>query len=211
MNRRRFHKLWARCCRAETDGEASGVFNGLSDLYSQPDRHYHTPGHIEHCLRQFDLIAGLLDDPDAVEMALWFHDAIYDAAAYDNEQRSAQLFVDLVGAAVAEPFERKVWDLIMVTKHPSSPRTSDEAYMVDIDLSSFGLPWAKFTRDSHAVRKEFAHLSEESFATKQRSFLEALLDREHFCFTEFFRTRHEASARRNISQYLKKLGRARRS
>lgn len=205
VDRRRFQALWERCCRADTDGDPNRVFDGLSGLYSQAGRHYHTPEHIDHCLRQFDLAAGLMDDPDAVEMALWFHDAIYDAAARDNERRSAQLFVDLMGGAVAKPFERRVWDLIMVTKHPSSPRTSDEAFMVDIDLSSFGLPWRAFARDSQAVRQEFAHLSEKTFAAKQRSFLEALLNRKHFCFTEFFRQRHEASARRNISRYLTNL------
>ena len=81
----------------------------------------------------------------------------------------------------------------------------DQGFMVDIDLSSFGLPWELFLRDSVAVREEFSHLSDEEFYPKQKGFLESLLHREHFCYTEFFRRRHEDRARTNIQRYLDEL------
>ena len=73
---------------------------------------------------------------------------------------------------------------------------------MDIDLSSFGLPWKRFWRDSQAVRREFDHLSDLEFMRAQRVFLNALLDREYFFGTTFFRARYEARARANIYRVL---------
>ncbi|TIU73585.1 MAG: hypothetical protein E5W15_07330, partial [Mesorhizobium sp.] len=63
----------------------------LAALYSAEDRHYHGLPHIEAMLALADEYRGLLDDPQAVEAAIWFHDAIYDSRAKDNEAKSAQL------------------------------------------------------------------------------------------------------------------------
>ena len=57
---------------APDPGRAEAAYAGLVELYGEPHRHYHTLAHIRHCLRQFDLAAGLMDQPDAVELALWF-------------------------------------------------------------------------------------------------------------------------------------------
>ena len=89
----------------------------------------------------------------------------------------------------------------MATTHlDPPPRTLDESFMVDIDLSSFGRPWEEFLSDSRAVRAELAHLSDAEFHPRQRRFLESLLARSRFCFTEFFRERHEHRARGNIAK-----------
>ena len=77
--------------------------------------------------------------------------------------------------------------------------------MLDIDLSSFGLPWDDFVRDSSAVRQESPQLSDAEFFPGQRAFLESLVGREHFYFTEFFRSRIEETARSNIQRHLENL------
>jgi predicted metal-dependent HD superfamily phosphohydrolase len=205
LDRQRFRSLWARC---RSDGSADGadrVFATLYRYYSQRSRHYHTPEHIQHCLQQFDLAADQMDDPEAVEMALWFHDAVYDVEAKDNEARSADLFADLVRDAVSEAFRRKVRDLIMITTHRQLPKTRDERFIVDVDLSSFGLPWADFVRDSSAVRAEFGDIADEEFYARQREFMQRLLARDTFCFTDFFRARHEATARDNIRRTIEAI------
>jgi predicted metal-dependent HD superfamily phosphohydrolase len=93
----------------------------------------------------------------------------------------------------------------MSTAPPRMPKTTDQEFMLDIDLSSFGLPWADMLRDSIAVRKESANLSDAEFFPGQRAFLESLVNREHFYFTEYFRSRIEESARDNINRYLDNL------
>ena len=197
----RFERLWSRHIGAG----AGAVFDELDALYREPHRRYHTPAHIEHCLRFFDLAADRMDEPDAVEMALWFHDAIYDIPCRENELRSAELFTARAGGRGSEPYRSKVYQLIMVTTHSEPPVTLDESFIVDIDLSSFGLPWEEFLRDSLAVREEFPLTPDAEFYPRQKMFLGSLIARPTFCFTDFFRDRHEARARHNIERLFSEL------
>ena len=193
----RFESLWSRCIGAG----AGEVFDELVARYGEPHRRYHTGAHIEHCLCQLDVAADWMDEPDAVEMALWFHDVVYEISAKDNELRSAELFAARAGERGSETFRSGVHRLIMATTHlDPPPRTLDESFMVDIDLSSFGRPWEEFLSDSRAVRAEMAHRSDAEFYPGQRRFLESLAARPRFCFTDFFRERHEDRARRNIAK-----------
>ena len=202
LDRRRFESLWCRCI-----GEGSGaVFDEIEALYGEPHRHYHAAGHIEHCLRQFDLAADRMDEPDTVEMALWFHDAIYDVPGTENELRSAELFLELAAGRGSERFRRDVHRSIMATTHVDPPPAMlDESYVVDIDLSGFGLPWEEFLRDSRAVRAERAFLSDAEFYPRQKKFLESLAARPVFYYTVFFRERLEVRARRNIERLCARL------
>ena len=209
MDRDRFESLLNRCCRNGGGSADPGrLFDEVSRRYREPHRRYHTPQHIRHCLEQFDLAADLLDDRDAVEMALWFHDVVWEAQAApaSNERRSADLFVERLGGALHERFRDTVYRLVMVTVYPSEPATPDEGYMVDIDLSSFGLPWEEFRRDSQAVRDELPHLTDEEFFPKQHRFLRMLLGRERFFVTDFFAERYERTARDNIERLLRETG-----
>ena len=201
MDQQRFEALWKRRIGAG----AGAVFDELDTLYREPHRRYHTGAHIEHCLSQFDLASGGMHEPDAVEMALWFHDAIYDIPTQDNERRSAELFAARAGGRGSEQFRSTVHRLIMATAHCEPPGTLDEAFIVDIDLSSFGLPWEAFLRDSRAVREEFSRVTDAEFYPRQKKFLESLAARPAFCFTEFFRDLHETRARRNIERLCAKL------
>ena len=201
LDRIRFERLWERRI-----GEGAGaVFDELDALYREPHRRYHTAAHIVHCLRLFDLAADRMDGPEAVEMALWFHDAIYDVPTEKNELRSAELFAARAGGRGSERFRSKVHRLIMATTHREPPATLDESFMVDIDLSSFGLPWEEFLRDSVAVREEFPHVPDAEFYPRQRKFVESLAARPAFYFTEFFRDRYEARARENVERIFSRI------
>ena len=202
MDRQRFEAFWSRSIGAG----AATVFDELDTLYREAHRRYHSVEHIGYCLRQFDLAADRMEDPDAVEMAVWFHDAIYEIPGKENELRSAELFAARADGRGSAQFRSKVHRLIMATIHVDPPRTLDESFMVDIDLSSFGRPWDEFLLDSHAVRAEFPHLSDAEFRPRQKKFLESLAARPRFCFTEFFRERHEDRARRNIERLIAMLG-----
>ena len=201
LDRGRFEALWERRIGAG----AGAVFAELEARYREAHRRYHTPAHVVHCLGCFDLAADRMEDPDAVEMALWFHDAIYDVPARDNESRSAELFAARAGGRGEERFRSKVHRLIMATTHREPPVTIDESFIVDIDLSSFGLPWEEFLRDSRAVREEFAMVPDARFYPGQKKFVESLLARPAFCFTEFFRNRHEARVRKNVERLFAEL------
>jgi predicted metal-dependent HD superfamily phosphohydrolase len=206
VDKQRFTSLWNRCQAGNNAGvSADDVYKEVHGYYSEAGRHYHTPEHIDHCLIQFDLASAEMEDADAVEIAIWFHDLIFDVRASDNELQSARRFAELANDSMDTDFKARIRDLIMTTAPPRLPKTTDQKFMLDIDLSSFGLPWEDMLRDSIAVRQESPQQSDAEFFSGQRAFLESLVSREHFYFTAFFRSRIENSARRNIQRYLQNL------
>lgn len=141
-------------------------------------------------------------DPDAVELAIWFHDLIHIPGNADNEVRSAGLFRQLAGEVAAERVDR-VAAMILDTTHRGLPSDGDAGFMVDIDLASLGQPWSRFFEDSKAIRREQPDLPDPSYRHAQRAFLQHLLARPTIYATGFFRDRYEAVARANVTRLLR--------
>jgi len=199
----RFRALWRRCLLDGASDDSAAIHQRLLDGYREPQRYYHTPQHIEHCLGWFDQCRSLVASPDALELAIWFHDVIYEPGNPDNEIRSAALYLQLSDSVHAQDTRGLVDLMIMATLHLGSELDDGDAdYMVDIDLSSFGLPWKEFLRDSENLRREAAHLSDAEYQQKARAFHQSLRARDRFFYTDFFAERLEARAHENIERYL---------
>lgn len=199
MNRQRLVELWQSLGAAPDDAHA--LFDELYALYAEPGRHYHTPQHIEHCLRHMDRVRDLLHDPVSVELAVWFHDAIYELGGSDNERRSARWFLQRSRGVVDDRRRRRVARLILATIHPSAPADPDARFLVDIDLSSFGLPWPEFLRDSVNVRRESTACSDREWSERQTRFLDCLVRNPPFFLTDYYRAHHEQQAQDNIRRF----------
>jgi predicted metal-dependent HD superfamily phosphohydrolase len=197
---RRFIALW-RSCSTDDDASAAAVWRQLSRRYAEPHRHYHCLTHIAFCLEQLDLAATLMDSVQAVELAVWFHDAVYRPGDPDNEAASAALFCEHA-SSVDPVLVESVATLILDTTHLAAPKTADGRYIVDIDLASLGLPWPRFLRDSEAIREEQPDIADAAYTSAQRSFLKGLLARPALYRTRFFQDRCEARARSNIERTL---------
>ena len=76
------------------------VFEALAERYAEAHRHYPTAQHIAECLAHFDGARALCEQVPEVEIALWFHDAVYDPRRNDNEDRSGDLAVAVLSAAM---------------------------------------------------------------------------------------------------------------
>ena len=193
------------CRRLGAREELHALFALLVGHYSERNRFYHSRSHLEHCLAQFDRARSATPDPDAVEIALWFHDVIYDPFACDNELKSAELFMRKLGRQIDPDRAEHIHRLIMATVHDRPPGCTDASFVVDVDLSSFALPWDEFEADSDAIRQEYAHLSDDEFYGNQFRFLSALASRETLYSTAFFRERSERIARENLNRRLESL------
>lgn len=194
----RFQALWRRC--SEQPRREESAWAQLETLYGEPHRHYHTLAHIAVCLSHLDAVAPLLgDDADTVELALWFHDAIYSIAQHEypyNEARSAAFFATLARGELADPQVAKVEELILATTHKALHEDRSSRYVVDIDLAGIGAPWPEFLENSAAIQREQDSTPEEELA-----FLEILDARPHIYQTSYFATRLEMSARDNIRRF----------
>ena len=203
MTEDRFTALWNRCLLDGVSSNPKLIFEDLKRRYAEPHRHYHTEDHVRHCLQELDRVAHLAGDRDALEMAIWFHDAIYDPVADDNELQSAELFVSVADKRIRPALISKVYELILVTTHDSIPVSPDERVVVDIDLSSFGLDWSEFHADSLALREESCRRTDKEFYTAQLRFDRDLLARPTLFSTGFFRDRYEQKARSNVERRIR--------
>ena len=202
----RFRALWMRSLPPEVNMNVNSVYDDLVRDYTEPVRHYHNWTHLIHCLREFDRTSFRMEIPDAVELAIWFHDAVYVPGARDNELLSADLFCQWGKTWFSPTLVDKVCDLILITMHRQPPDKSDESYMVDIDLSSFGQQWSDFIRDTHNVRKEQTHVPDAIYYAAHAKFLRMLLDRPRIFYTDFFFDCYEETARCNIERLLASAG-----
>jgi predicted metal-dependent HD superfamily phosphohydrolase len=81
---------WERCWSAlGASSNGTALMQRLVSAYEEPHRKYHTVQHLSECLSLCEQHLDLAVEPSEVEIALWFHDAIYDIKASDNEARSA--------------------------------------------------------------------------------------------------------------------------
>jgi predicted metal-dependent HD superfamily phosphohydrolase len=201
----RFGALWNRCAVPGVASSHTLAYEQLCEAYSEPHRHYHGWRHVTHCLEQFDLAASLMQDPNAVEMALWFHDAVFQPGARENERQSADLFVLRASGQFSDVLVGKVRDFILWTTHVEPPRNRDGCFVVDIDLSGLGSSWEKFLRDSKRIRKESKDVPDQIFCSAQVRFLQSLLERQRIFYSDVFHRGCEQRARRNIARLIARL------
>jgi predicted metal-dependent HD superfamily phosphohydrolase len=178
----------------------AGLCEQLLRAWNEPQRHYHTLQHLNECLALFDTLRAHAEQPADIELALWFHDAIYDVQGHDNEARSA-LKVGGVDAARCQ----RVRDLIMATCHTALPASPDQALLVDIDLAILGAPAARFSEYTRQISAEYAWVPREVYAVKRRAVLEGFLDREQIYTTPAVAQRLEPRARDNLAKAISSL------
>jgi len=201
--RTRWATLWTRLGSTR---DHSADFDDLVRRYAEPQRAYHTLDHILDCLSQFDRARTLAARPDEVEMAIWFHDAVYDPHASDNEQRSADLAADVLrGAGVAHDAIDRIRTLILDTRHIEPPGSPDGALLVDIDLSILGRDRGEFDRYERNIRREYCWVEMETYRTARTAILRSFLNASTLYRTPLFRDLYERRARENLEESLRRL------
>ena len=183
----------------------------LSARYRAEGRHYHGLSHIGALLALARDYRNGLSDPEAVDAAIWFHDAIYDSRKSDNETRSAALaYEQLSGRAEPERLARITAMIEATATHeipdlfdPAARR--DAAVFLDMDLSILGAEPEQFDAYERAVRLEYGWVQEPAWRAGRAAVLRKLLSRAHIFHTEEFRSRLEEKARANIARSLAAL------
>ena len=172
--------------------------------WSETHRKHHTVTHLHEMLDAIGLLAdaGVEFDREAVELAAWFHDAIYEIGRDDNEDRSADLARELLASS---PVRDEVARLVLVTKtHKVADDDINGAVLSDADLSVLGSDAFRYRAYAKAVREEYAEVPDEVFKPARAQVLRALLAGPLF-HTATARERWEELARRNITDEIAAL------
>lgn len=184
---------------------AEAAHAALREAWAEPHRAYHTTAHLAACLSGLAEVEAGLDEPHAVAIALWYHDAVYDPTRSDNEAASAALAHAHLSAAGA-PAEAKarVVALIDATRHDAVPADGDARALVDVDLGILGASAERYSRYEDEVRREYSWVPEAAFRAGRASILRGFLARPRIYATEAF-ARLEAPARANLAWAIARL------
>jgi predicted metal-dependent HD superfamily phosphohydrolase len=188
-----------------------GVYEELMARYAEPRRRYHTARHLDECFATLASIRARVSRPAEVELALWFHDAIYDPKRGDNEARSAEWArAVLASAGTGADVGERVAALILATRHDATPSGADAEVLVDVDLAILGAAPARFDEYERQVREEYDWMPPPIFARKRRAILERLLARPRLYATAQMQEAYEHRARSNLARSLERLEHASR-
>jgi len=194
---------------------ALNIFGILDVLYGGPDRHYHNWAHIGWCLDILNM-EFLEAEPypewfTRVELALWFHDAIYDPKRKDNEKRSANVLIGAAALLGVDPklaseaaFDVEATTHTITWTHPPCPVPTQ--WVLDIDLASLGFSAERFDENSAQIRQEYAFVPEDAFMAGRKAMLQGFLDRPRIYLTDECHKRFEGQARDNLQRAITALG-----
>lgn len=197
---------WKRMWAAFGVPADAALLRDLVARYSEPHRKYHTMQHLEECFGKLEELRALARKPEEIELALWFHDAVYDTKRRDNEEKSAEWARSAVlEKGVAAPAGDRVYGLVMATRHNAVPAGTDAQILVDVDLSILGATPDRFDEYEAQVRQEYSWVPGPLFRRERRKILEDFLKRPSLFQTAQFVAAYEARARGNLERSLEKL------
>jgi dimethylargininase len=191
---------------AETRRLASH-FEELLARHAEPQRHYHTGQHLAEVFAQWDRVKGHASRPAEAELALWYHDVVYDPQRSDNEALSAALARDaIIAAGLGLEVAARVETLILATRHESAPGPGDAALVVDVDLAILGERESRFEEYERQVREEYAWVPGFIYRRKRAEVLRRFLARPVIYSSAEMRAWGETRARANLGRSLARLG-----
>lgn len=201
--------MWDRVAAWNATWQALGacpnqrLHDAVIDAYCASHRSYHTLQHLAEYFARFDELRMQARYPAEIELAIWFHDAIYDVQRQDNEERSAAWANQAIMAAgLSESTRLLVSELILATRHLAPCDSIDAAILVDADVAILGASPERFDQYEQQIRVEYQQIPAAAFACKRRKILQDFLQRPSIFSTALFQSRYESRARANLVRAL---------
>ncbi len=175
----------------------------LLTAYGDERRGYHDLTHLAEVLDHVATLAAEAEDVEAVLLAAWFHDAVYDGAG-DDEQRSAALAeAELAAAGVHPDRVREVARLVRLTAtHRPDPDDRNGQVLSDADLAVLAADDQRYAGYVAGVRAEYAHVPDDDFRRGRAVVLRDLLAKPTLFHTAAARDLWEDRARANVTREL---------
>ncbi|MBK7872161.1 MAG: hypothetical protein IPJ74_16580 [Saprospiraceae bacterium] len=182
------------------------LFDGIIKNYNSRRRHYHNLHHITSMLELSNVNTPHLQQKDVVDIAIFYHDIIYNPLRKDNEERSARRASEEL-KELNLPKEKidLVYNFILATKShdlQGFDETSDLAYFLDFDLAILGATWKDYWNYAQQIRKEYEAYPDFLYNPGRVKVLQTFLSKPFIFYTATFRRMLEIQARKNIEQEL---------
>jgi predicted metal-dependent HD superfamily phosphohydrolase len=204
-----FVRRWRELCAAlGLVNDIDKPLREIHDAYSEKHRAYHTLEHLGECLQLLEECRGPIPvhEYPLIELALWFHDGVYDVLSSRNEEKSADWALHWMTRWGRSAREKKlVRGLILITRHAATPASEAERWMCDIDLAILGAPKARYQAYEAQVRQEYKQVPWLLYRTKRGEILRAFLDRPALYLTPLLHGKLETQARENLKWSLNQL------
>lgn len=185
------------------------AFDRLVAAYAEPHRHYHDAEHIYEMMKVAGRLHSQGHDTAAVQLAVWFHDVVYDPKANDNEEQSAQKVGDWLGPlGLPEATLNHVAGMVRATAHLAERNEeldADTAVLLDADLAILGSAPARYQRYAADVRKEYGWVSDTDYKAGRSKVLRHFLNLPQIYLTPPMQAEGEALARANLEAELREL------
>ncbi|MFB7633145.1 hypothetical protein ACFC0M_19705 [Streptomyces sp. NPDC056149] len=178
--------------------------DNLLRRWAEPQRRYHTTDHLIAVLDRIDELAAHAEDLPAVQLAAWFHDAVYRPDRSENEERSAALAeraLPELGVDAARTAE--VARLVRLTvTHDPAPEDRNGAVLCDADLAVLAGGPDAYAAYAAAVRAEYGFVPDPDFRAGRATVLRQLLALPRLFRTPWAHDQWEGAARRNLATEL---------
>jgi predicted metal-dependent HD superfamily phosphohydrolase len=181
---------------------ADQSFEKIRQHYAEPGRFYHTLDHVQFVLQTIETLSGQARNANAVRLAGWLHDVIYESRVSDNEERSAD-YAERLCVKLSLPVGPLVADLIRKTKTHDAVTDADAQVLLDADLAILGASEAEYRLYAANIRREYAWVSEADYRQGRRRVLQSFLSRTRIFH---FLCHREEPARRNLVAEIAQLG-----
>lgn len=204
----RLNQKWQQCwIDRSQQQEIDQIFQLLINAYTKPDRHYHNLNHIAQVLTTIERFGDRLQNPIAVNLAVWFHDFVYDPQASDNEFQSAKLAQELlINIGVPLATIDRTQQLILATQgHQVDISDRDKCIFLDADLAILGTDLAQYQVYQRSIRREYSWVSDPAYQAGRSQVLKDFLHRERIYYTDLLFDQLESIARFNIEQEIANL------
>ena len=180
----------------------------ISSKYSEPHRHYHTLEHIEHLLNLSEQYQFCCQDMIAIDLAIIFHDIIYDPRSPMNEEESAQLFSKMFNEKIPLTAIKKVCGYILATKSHKVPHGNtdmDLCLFLDYDMEILASSHENYLEYSLKVRNEYIHVEKSEYCRRRSVFLRNILNSDHSIYMSDEFKCYESNARQNLEMECARL------
>ncbi|MFK0296031.1 hypothetical protein ACIQU6_36925 [Streptomyces sp. NPDC090442] len=178
--------------------------DNLLRRWAEPQRRYHTTDHLVAVLDRIDELAAHAEDLPTVQLAAWFHDAVYRPDRSENEERSAALAeraLPELGVDAARTAE--VARLVRLTvTHDPAPEDRNGAVLCDADLAVLAGGPDAYAAYAAAVRAEYGFVPDPDFRAGRAAVLRQLLALPRLFRTPQAHDQWEGPARHNLATEL---------